>query len=163
MKLFPIIAALALSTACLAQSVYKTGSVTSSVASLLTTSVGIKSLQLTDTSAAANLVTIYDNSTASTNRVTAAYTAVLAYSTNVVESFTNMAGVVQSSTNTVWHTENATVAAATNEARIVYRVTVPASGTLLWTPSNAQNTTFGVTIKAAGAADYVLQYVALPY
>ncbi len=84
------------------------------ITAVRTTGQSIASIQLTDTSAAANTVVVYDNDSASsTNRVFAAYTGVVQYTTNVVMSFTNFTGVAQSYTNTVLKTDNITVAAAT--------------------------------------------------
>lgn len=163
-KLISFFAGLLLAASLHAQSyIWKSGSATSSAATLLSTTVGFKYIQLTDTSGSANLVTIYDNSTASTNVVSAAYTAAVTYTTNVVESFTNLAGVAQSFTNTVLHTQTYTVAAATNEARVLYRVTVPASGTVTFSPSPGVNATRGLTVKATGNVNYTLQYYTLPF
>jgi len=120
-----------------------------------TTGQSIASIQLTDTSAAANTVVVYDNDSASsTNRVFAAYTGVVQYTTNVVMSFTNFTGVVQSYTNTVLKTDNITVAAATNQARRVFTFRLPASGTVTFTPTSPAGTTFGLQLSATGAGAY---------
>jgi hypothetical protein len=120
-----------------------------------TNGVSIRNFQVVDTSAAANTVILYDNdSTTSTNRTYAAYTAVTQYTTNVVMSFTNFTGVVQSYTNTVLATVNTTIPAATNQARRVFTFTLPASGTITLTPNSPQGTTFGLQLKAVGAGVY---------
>ena len=119
------------------------------------TGQSIASIQLTDTSGAANTVVVYDNDSASsTNRVFAAYTGVTQYTTNVVMSFTNFTGVVQSYTNTVLATVNTTIPAATNQARRVFTFRLPASGTITFTPTTPAGTTFGLQLSATGAGAY---------
>ena len=131
------------------------GTFTSAILSISTNGVSLRNFQVVDTSAAANTVILYDNdSTTSTNRSYAAYTAVTQYTTNVVMSFTNFTGVVQSYTNTVLATVNTTVPAATNQARRVFTFTLPASGTVTFTPTSPQGTTFGLQLKATGAGVY---------
>ena len=131
------------------------GTFASGITLLSTNSTSIRNIQLTDTSGAANTVVVYDNDSASsTNRSYAAYTGVVQYTTNVVMSFTNFTGVAQSYTNTVLKTDNITVAAATNQARRVFTFRLPASGTITFTPTSAQGTTFGLQLSATGAGAY---------
>jgi hypothetical protein len=131
------------------------GTFASGITSLSTNGVSISNIQLTDTSGAANTVVVYDNdSSTSTNRVYAAYTGVLQYTTNVVMSFTNFTGVAQSYTNTVLATLNTTVAASTNQARRVFTFRLPASGTVTFTPIYPAGTTFGLQFSATGAGGY---------
>jgi hypothetical protein len=131
------------------------GTFTSAILSLSTNGVSIRNFQVVDTSGAANTVILYDNeSTTSTNRVYAAYTAVTQTTAPVVMTFTNFTGVVQSYTNTVLTTTNITVAAATNQARRVFTFTLPANGTVTFTPTSPQGTTFGLQLKAVGAGVY---------
>jgi hypothetical protein len=125
------------------------------ITAVRTTGQSIASIQLTDTSGVANTVVLYDNDSASsTNRVFAAYTGVVQYTTNVVMSFTNFTGVAQSYTNTVLKTDNITVAAATNQARRVFTFRLPASGTVTFTPTSPAGTTFGLQLSATGAGAY---------
>jgi len=131
------------------------GTFTSAILSISTNGVSLRNFQVVDTSAAANTVILYDNdSTTSTNRTYAAYTAVTQYTTNVVMSFTNFTGVVQSYTNTVLATVNTTVPSATIQARRVFTFTLPANGTVTFTPTSPQGTTFGLQLKATGAGVY---------
>ena len=131
------------------------GTFTSAILSISTNGVSIRNFQVVDTSAAANTVILYDNdSTTSTNRVYNAYTAVTQYTTNVVMSFTNFTGVVQSYTNTVLATVSTNIPAVTNQARRVFTFTLPASGTVTFTPNSPQGTTFGLQLKAVGAGVY---------
>ena len=131
------------------------GTFASGITSLATNGVSISNIQLTDTSAAANTVVVYDNdSSTSTNRVYAAYTGVVQYTTNIVMSFTNFTGVAQSYTNTVLKTDNITVTAATNQARRVFTFRLPASGTVTFTPNYPAGTTFGLQLSATGAGSY---------
>lgn len=139
------------------------GTFASGITVLSTTGRSISYIQLTDTSGAANTVVVYDNDSASsTNRVYAAYTGVVQYTTNVVMSFTNFTGVAQSYTNTVLKTDNITVAAATNQARRVFTFRVPANGTVTFTPTYPAGTTFGLQLNATGAGGYNADLQPLP-
>ena len=131
------------------------GTFTSAISVLSSTGVSIRNFQVVDTSGSANTVILYDNDSASsTNRIYAAYTAVTQATAPVVMTFTNFTGVVQSYTNTVLTTTNVTIAAATNQARRVFTFTLPASGTITFTPTYPQGTTFGLQLKATGAGVY---------
>ena len=131
------------------------GTFGSGITVVRSTGQSVASIQLTDTSAAANTVVVYDNDSASsTNRSYLAYTGVVQYTTNVVMTFTNFTGVVQSYTNTVLKTDNITVAAATNQARRVFTFRLPASGTVTFTPTTPAGTTFGLQLSATGAGAY---------
>ena len=139
------------------------GTFTTAISVLSTSGVSIRNFQVNDTSGSANTVILYDNDSASsTNRVYAAYTGVLQYTTNVVMSFTNFTGVAQSYTNTVLTTTNITVAASTNQARRVFTFTVPANGTVTFTPTYPAGTTFGLQLKATGNGAYNADYSPLP-
>jgi len=119
------------------------------------TGQSVRNFSLTDTSGAANTVVLYDNDSASsTNRVYAAYTGAVQYTTNIVMSFTNFTGVAQSYTNTVLKVDNITVAAATNQARRVFTFRVPANGTVTFTPNYPAGVTFGLQLNAVGAGAY---------
>ena len=130
------------------------GTFTSAILSLSTNGVSIRNFQVVDTSAAANTVILYDNDSASTNRSYAAYTAVTQTTAPVVMTFTNFTGVVQSYTNTVLTTTNVTIGLSTNQARRVFTFTLPANGTVTFTPNSPQGTTFGLQLKAVGAGVY---------
>jgi hypothetical protein len=139
------------------------GTFSSGITVVSTTGVSINNIQLTDTSGAANTVVVYDNDSASsTNRVFAAYTGAVQYTTNVVMSFTNFTGVAQSYTNTVLKVDNITVAAATNQARRVFTFRLPANGTVTFTPTYSAGTTFGLQLSATGAGGYNIDRQPLP-
>jgi len=139
------------------------GSFASGITSISTNGVSIANIQLSDTSGAANTVVVYDNdSTTSTNRIYLAYTAVTQSTAPVVMTFTNFTGVVQSYTNTVLTTTNITVAQATNQARRVFTFRLPANGTVTFTPTYAQGTTFGLQLSATGAGGYNIDRQPLP-
>lgn len=139
------------------------GSFASGITVVSTTGVSIANIQLSDTSGAANTVVVYDNDSASsTNRVYASYTSAIQYTTNVVMSFTNFTGVAQSYTNTVLKVDNTTVAAATNQARRVFTFRLPANGTVTFTPTYSQGTTFGLQLSATGAGGYNIDRQPLP-
>jgi len=119
------------------------------------TGQSVASISLTDTSGAANTVVVYDNDSASsTNRTYAAYTATTQYTTNVVMSFTNFTGVVQSYTNTVLATVNTNIPSSTIPARRVFTFRLPANGTVTFTPTSPQGTTFGLQLSATAAGGY---------
>jgi hypothetical protein len=163
MKRFSTFIAMLLAVAGLAFGQSYSGSLTNGVNLLSTQGALIKGLELFDTSGAANTVIIYDNdSSTSTNRVRQAYNAITQYSTNMVMTFTNFAGVVQSSTNTVLATVTTTVAATTNEARRVYQVVLPANGTVSINPSTPLGTTYGYQLRTTGNALYNTEYRPLP-
>ena len=139
------------------------GSFTNGVNLLSTTGVRLFQLHIFNTSGAANTFVLYDNDSAtSTNRARPAYDLVTQYSTNVVMTFTNFAGVVQTSTNTVLARVTTTVAAATNEARRVYQVVVPASGDVLIAPSSPLGTTYGLSVWATSNALYNASFNTIP-
>jgi hypothetical protein len=139
------------------------GTFTSAISVLSSTGVSIRNFQVVDTSGSANTVILYDNDSASsTNRIYLAYTGVVQYTTNVVMSFTNFTGVAQSYTNTVLKTDNITVAQATNQARRVFTFTLPANGTMTFTPTSPQGTTFGLQLKAVGNGVYNADIQPLP-
>jgi hypothetical protein len=139
------------------------GTFTSAISVLSSTGVSIRNFQVVDTSGSANTVILYDNDSASsTNRIYAAYTAVTQTTAPVVMTFTNFTGVVQSYTNTVLTTTNITVAAATNQARRVFTFTLPANGTVTFTPTSPQGTTFGLQLKAVGNGVYNADIQPLP-
>jgi hypothetical protein len=139
------------------------GSFASGITSISTNGVSIANIQLSDTSGAANTVVVYDNdSSTSTNRIYLAYTSTVQYTTNVVMSFTNFTGVAQSYTNTVLKVDNITVAQATNQARRVFTFRLPANGTVTFTPTYSQGTTFGLQLSATGAGGYNIDRQPLP-
>jgi hypothetical protein len=139
------------------------GTFTSAISVLSSTGVSIRNFQVVDTSGSANTVILYDNdSSTSTNRIYLAYTGVTQTTAPVVMSFTNFTGVVQSYTNTVLTTANVSVPQSTNQARRVFTFTLPANGTVTFTPNSPQGTTFGLQLKAVGAGVYNADIQPLP-
>ena len=139
------------------------GTFTSAISVLSSTGVSIRNFQVVDTSGSANTVILYDNDSASsTNRIYQPYTAVTQTTAPVVMTFTNFTGVVQSYTNTVLTTTNVTIGLSTNQARRVFTFTVPANGTVTFTPNSPQGTTFGLQLKAVGAGVYNADIQPLP-
>ena len=139
------------------------GTFTSAISVLNSTGVSIRNFQVTDTSGSANTVILYDNDSASsTNRIYAAYTGVTQTTAPVVMTFTNFTGVVQSYTNTVLTTTNVTIGLSTNQARRVFTFTLPANGTVTFTPNSPQGTTFGLQLKAVGNGVYNADIQPLP-
>lgn len=121
----------------------------------------VNELQITDTSGAANTITLLDNSSStSTNTVKPTYlTYSYAKATNTT-TFTNIAGVVQTN-NFIYTSRSVTTnAAATNVANILYRVVVPANGTVSIIPNNAF--TFGLGIQVLAGTNAILNGVYEP-
>jgi hypothetical protein len=155
-----ILALVAFAMSAVAQS---SGSLTAGVNLLSSDPTLVRGIQFFDTSGANNTVTLYDNDSASsTNRVRAAFTTTTQFTTNVVMSFTNFTGVVQTYTNAVLARVNSTVAASTNEARRVFRIVVPANGTVNVSPIEPYGTTYGAQILATGTAIYNADIGPLP-
>jgi hypothetical protein len=139
------------------------GTFSSGITVVRSTGQSVANFSLTDTSGAVNTVVLYDNDSASsTNRVYAAYTGTVQYTTNVVMSFTNFTGVAQSYTNTVLKVDNITVPAATNQARRVFTFRVPANGTVTFTPTYPAGVTYGLQLSATGAGGYNADIQPLP-
>lgn len=140
-----------------------TWAVTNGINTPRTSGTAIFELQITDTSASANTISIYDNSsTSTTNTVKPSYIS-YAYSrlTNST-TFTNLAGVVQTN-NFVYLSRVATTnAAVTNLATLVYRTIVPSSGTQTIIPLNPFTFGLGVQIVAASNATLNVTYTPLP-
>lgn len=157
-----LIALLGLTFSSLAQS-WTSGSLSAGVNLLSSTAYSLVTLQLSDTSGSANVITLYDNdSNSSTNRIVAAYTGRLSYTTNEVLSFTDLQGVARTVTNTTLKVVDVSVSATTNEARRVWRYTLPANGTVTFAPTRPQGTSYGLNVLADGTASYNLYGRALP-
>lgn len=145
--------------------VWSSGTLSAGVTRISDTPVTFNYIQLSDTSGAVNVVTLYDNDSASvTNRVIPAVTnARLTYTTNIVTSFTNRAGVVQTATNSVLFTTTQTIAATTNEARRLYRITLPANGSAVFEPEGlGLGTSFGLNVLSTGAGTYNVRLLNIP-
>lgn len=117
-------------------------------------------LQLSDTSGSANNVIVYDSSSASvTNRVRPAYTLLTPYTTNIVSTFTNGVGRVETQTNTVRAIATSTVAQSTNEMSRLFTIQLPANGTVIFDPTTPTLYSYGFTIKSVGAGTYNATYI----
>lgn len=121
-------------------------------------------LQVLNRDVASAILTLYDNSSAtSTNQAkTAITTYTLSRATNST-TFTNIVGVVETN-DFIYLTRSSTVTAAvTNEATRVYRVTVPASSSVIVSPNDGYGLTFGYQLHWTGTnADYNTTYRSLP-
>jgi hypothetical protein len=160
--LLSIIALIAVTFSAAAQN-WSSGSLSAGVNLISSSAYSLATLQLVDTSGSANVITLYDNDSASsTNRVTASYTGRLSYTTNEVRSFTDFQGVSRTVTNATLKVVDVVVAAATNEARRVWRYTLPANGTVTFTPGNPQGSSYGLQVLASGTATYNLYGRTLP-
>lgn len=156
------IALIGLTLSAAAQS-WTSGSLSAGVNLLSASAYSLATLQLSDTSGSANVITLYDNDSASsTNRTLAEYTGRLSYTTNEVISFTDLQGVARTVTNTTLKVIDVTVAAATNEARRIWRYTLPANGTVTFAPTQPLGASYGLNVLADGTASYNMYGRTLP-
>lgn len=140
-----------------------TASLTNGVNLLRSGATALNEIQITDTGGAANTISIYDNSSASsTNTVKPAYVSYAYGRGTNVTTFTNLAGVIQTN-NFVYLARTATTnAAITNVARLLYRTVVPANGTVTLIPDNAYTFGLGLQIVASSNAIVNASYEPLP-
>lgn len=138
-------------------------SLTNGVNLLRSGSTALNEIQITDTSGAANTISLIDGSSAtSSNTVRTAYISyAYARATNST-TFTNLAGVVQTN-NFVYASRAATTnAAITNLVRLLYRTIVPANGTITIIPDNPYTFGLGLQIVASSNAIVNASYEPLP-
>lgn len=158
-KFLTIVGSFLVTCALLAQST-SSGALSAGLNVIASVPGNLLSLQLSDTSGAANNVIVYDSSSASTtNRVRPAYTLLTPYTTNIVSSFTNGVGRVETQTNTVRAIATTTVAQSTNEMTRLFTITLPANGSVLFDPTTPTLFSYGFTIKTVGAGSYNATYI----
>ena len=142
----------------------KSGSLTNGANLVVSGPNIVYDLQILNRDAAAAIVTLYDNSSAtSTNTVKSALTTyTLSRATNSTV-FTNINGVLQTN-DFIYLTRSSTVTAAvTNEATRVYRVSIPAASQVVVQPNDGYGMTLGFQMHWLGTnADYNLTYRTLP-
>ncbi len=122
--------------------------------------VNITQVTVANSSTNTLLVRLVDAPSTSLTWTNASYIGTFAYTTNIVTTFTNFTGVVQNQTNSYLYTYTNTVAANTNSYNTLVVLTVPASETLIWTPSggNGINANFGVLSTNNQACAITVQY-----
>lgn len=108
---------------------------------------GARINQIVVANAATNAVTLtfLDAPTNVTTYVVGAYTNMVITTPATVTTFTNIYGVIQSSTNTTFTSTPTAVAASTNNYRTVLTWLVPASSTTTFTPPTGVNVGFGLS------------------
>lgn len=142
----------------------RSGSLTNGANLIYSGSSVAYNLQVLNRDAAAAILTIYDNSSAtSTNVVRTAITTYLPTRATNTSTFTNAVGRVETN-NFVYLTRSSTVTAAvTNEANRIYRISVPASSSVIITPVDGYSFTFGYQAHWTGTnADYNTVIRSLP-
>jgi hypothetical protein len=149
-KFFSLIAAL-FALATFSVSAQNITTITNGV-NLITTNVNFATQFIfQDTSGANNTVILYDNNSASsTNIAIPGYVTANQILTNVISSWTNVYGVVQSYTNLVLQYSYTTNAATTNEASRKWQFFVPAYGSLVYQGVPIPFT-YGLQVKATGS------------
>ena len=159
-----LIASVLLAVSSLAQNIITSGSSTGLVAvAAVARPAAVTGIQIVDTSGSANRVYVRDNSSASTtNIVMPAYKYYTSSSASVDTVFTNYDGVVLTNTHTVASLTLNTNAASTNAARLINIIYVPANGTVTWTPTSSQGTSYGIQLYSAAAMSYQMTYLPLP-
>lgn len=117
---------------------------------------GARINQIVFANAATNAVTLtfYDAPTNVLTYVVGAYTNRVITTPATVTTFTNIYGVVQSSTNTTFTATDTAVAASTNNFRTVLTQLVPASSSITYTPPLGNYVGFG--LAAATTATNVI-------
>lgn len=107
---------------------------------------GVKLNQIVFANAATNAITITftDCPTNVATYVVGAYTNQVVSTPSTVTTFTNIYGVVQTSTNVTYTLTATAVAQSTNNYRTILTQLIPASSTVTWTPPNGVYAGFGV-------------------
>lgn len=121
----------------------------------------LNSIQINNTTAGASVVTLYDANN-STNRITPGYTGYTVAPQNVTKTWVSNTGVTNTITVPTLVRTETVVNASTNEAPRMYRITVPANGSVVFEPTSPLGGTFGLTILSDTAGSYNLSYRLLP-
>jgi hypothetical protein len=158
-KLFSLIAMIALVmsvsvNAATSSVVFGASGSTDLVDGLVDSNTTINSVTMANASGSAITVSIYNAPVASDEAADLSYvipsfTAWTRYSTNIVESYTNFFGVVQSRTNTVQYMAENTFGPYTNSYSAVNTFEVPANTTLTWTPTTAVIMDIGTVVQVS--------------
>jgi len=114
--------------------------------SLIASGVLITEITVANSGAAGVTLGFFDNNLASTVWTNSAYTNRLSYITNLVTSFTNFSGVIQTNTNSVIYTIDQAYAAATNNRTKFLTLTVSNGQTYVYTPTDVLVAGLGLTI-----------------
>lgn len=107
---------------------------------------------LANNDATATTLRFYDAPTNRLNYTNAAYTNYITYTTNIVSVITLPSGVLQTNTNSGVFTVAQTVAAAATFYRNVATVVIPASSTIVYSPTNGLLVGFGFAVTNVGNA-----------
>lgn len=159
-------ASLALCVSALGQVITAGVTAATTAKQVVTNGAAVLSFSVTDTSGALNYVYMRDNDNSAlasgTNRALPSYTVVVSYPTNRITTYTNIAEVVYSVTNTVQYTAQTVQATNLAPARLMNLFVVPASGTVTWYPDSPQGATYGIQLYSLAATAYKLEYLTLP-
>lgn len=124
---------------------------TNGVNLVLNAKAAVDEINITDSSGYGSTLLILDNSSAlSTNTVKPSYISYAYSKATNSTTFTNIAGVVQTNSFVYLSRSATTNAAATNVANILYRTTIPASGTVTIVPDTSFGFGFGVQMLLVG-------------
>ena len=132
------------------------GTIASGNNSLLTSGYRLLSLDIIGAASGNTTVRLYDLSTSVTNLATGAYSTRTSYATNVVTSYTNTVGSIQSITNSGLFTLTSTVATNLLEAVRIVDVVVPPN--VLYQLNMNVPVVKGVSATSSQTITYTLTY-----
>jgi hypothetical protein len=147
MKFTSVVAAIAMFTATAYADVAVFGPVAStSTASIIQKPARVQQILFSNSAAAAVTLTFYDAPTNVLTYVVGAYTNNVYSLASTVSTYTNLSGVVNSTTNTMLVSTLTPVTASTNNYRTLLVQTVPASSTVTFTPPISLPVGFGLAV-----------------
>lgn len=159
-KALAVLTALAFSAATFADVVIYNPTATTA-ASVLQNGVKIQQIQYSNAATNAITITMYDAPTNVLTYVVGAYTNNVISQQNVVTTFTNYTGIVESQTNLTLVSTLTPVGQSTNSYRTVIVQTVPASSTVTFTPPSGLPVGFGLA-AATTATNITASIIYLP-
>jgi hypothetical protein len=144
--------------------VWKSGNVSNGVTTPIENSpFALSYVQLINTEASAvNTITLYDAKSGLTNRVLPTFTARIQSPVTVTNVYTDFNGNSVTNIFETLSVTTSTVAASTNEATRLYRITLPAGATAVLQPDEPLTGTYGLTLLGTGAGTYNMRYRLLP-
>jgi len=143
-KLFAVVGLFALTTLTAVADTATYNPTATTAASVLQRGVRINQIVFANAATNAITITMYDAPTNVLTYVVGAYTNRVITTPSTVTTFTNIYGVVQSSTNVTFTATDTAVAASTNNYRTVLTQLIPASSTVTFTPPLGLYTGFGL-------------------
>lgn len=132
------------------------GTLTNNANSVLTSGYRLLSLDLIGAASGNTTVRLYDLATVTTNLVTTDYSSRTSYATNVITSYTNTVGSIQSITNSGLFTLTSTVDGTTSEGTRIIDIVVPPN--VLYQVNLNVPVVKGVSAFSSQSISYTLTY-----